>query len=206
MKVSMKAVLSALVGIFFVGLGVAFNNQAGLGNDSIGIIYDGVRNTANLSTQQLGTASNIINIGLSIILLLIGRRYINIGTLIYILPYGFFVDIGTKIYSLLPFTDMLIVRILAATVGSLSLYLGVGIFIATDIGLDPFTGLVMVIKDKLNKEYAPVKIVFDITMIVIGILLGGKFGIITLVTALTAGPIIQFFSKRVRKLLKFKEI
>ncbi len=206
MKISMKAVLSAVLGMFFVGLGVAFNNQAGLGNDSIGIIYDGVRNTANLSTQQLGTASNIINIGLSIILLLIGRRYINIGTLIYILPYGFFVDIGTKIYSLLPFTDMLIVRILAATVGSLSLYLGVGIFIATDIGLDPFTGLVMVIKDKLNKEYAPVKIVFDITMIVIGILLGGKFGIITLVTALTAGPIIQFFSKRVRKLLKFKEI
>lgn len=206
MKISMKAVLSAVLGMFFVGLGVAFNNQAGLGNDSIGIIYDGVRNTANLSTQQLGTASNIINIGLSIILLLIGRRYINIGTLIYILPYGFFVDIGTKIYSLLPFTDMLIVRILAATVGSLSLYLGVGIFIATDIGLDPFTGLVMVIKDKLNKEYAPVKIIFDITMIVIGILLGGKFGIITLVTALTAGPIIQFFSKRVRKLLKFKEI
>lgn len=204
MKQSVKAIISAVVGILFVGIGVAFNNCAGLGNDSIGIVYDGVRNTANLTTEQLGTASNYINFGLAIILFFISRKYISVGTLIYILPYGFFVSLGTGLYNLLSLPETIIFRALVATVGSLLLYLGVAIFIATDIGVDPFTGIVMVIKDKTNKEYAPIKIMFDISMIIIGIILGGKFGIITLITALTAGPVIQFFTKKVRKLFKFE--
>jgi hypothetical protein len=39
-----------------------------------------------------------------------------------------------------------------------------------------------------------VKIGFDLTMIVLGTVLGGKLGAVTIVTALTAGPVIQFFS------------
>ena len=34
----------AIIGIFFVGTGVAFNAAATLGNDPIGIVYDGIRN------------------------------------------------------------------------------------------------------------------------------------------------------------------
>lgn len=206
MKLSVKTVLTAVIGVFLVGLGAAFNNRAGLGNDAIGILYDGVRNRASFTAEQLGTASNFINFGLVIILFFIARKYINIGTLIYILPYGFFVNFGSRLYSLIALPEAVIFRVLAATVGSLLLYLGVAIFIATDIGVDPFTGIVMLIRDKVKKDYAPVKIVFDLCLIAIGIILGGKFGIITLVTALTAGPIIQFFAKKVRKLLKFKEI
>ena len=204
MKQSVKAIISAVVGILFVGIGVAFNNCAGLGNDSIGIVYDGVRNTAKLTTEQLGTASNYINFGIATILFFISRKYISIGTLIYVLPYGFFVSLGTGLYNLLSLPETILFRALVATVGSLLLYLGVAIFIATDIGVDPFTGIVMVIKDKTNKEYAPIKIMFDILMIIIGIILGGKFGIITLITALTAGPVIQFFTKKVGKILKFE--
>lgn len=35
-KVTAKSVLIALIGILLVGVGVAFNNCAGLGNDQIG--------------------------------------------------------------------------------------------------------------------------------------------------------------------------
>lgn len=57
------------------------------------------------------------------------------------------------------------------------LYIGVGIYIATDMGLDPFTGLVMVMADALKKEYRIVKIAFDFAMILIGVVLGGKLGV-----------------------------
>ncbi len=43
----MKIVL-AVVGIMMVGMGVAFNAAAALGNDPVGIVYDGIRNTAQL--------------------------------------------------------------------------------------------------------------------------------------------------------------
>lgn len=190
-----------LIGIFFVGVGVAFNASTMLGNDPIGIVYDGVRNFFNLSTRQLGMASNVVNIGLIILLLFIGKKYVNIGTFIYIVPYGFFVDIGTKLYSALAVSDTLTLRILAGLTGCFLLYTGVAIFIVMDIGLDPFTGLVMTIKDKLSWDYKRTKIVFDISMVLIGVLLGGKLGVITLVTAFTAGPMIQVISERLEILL-----
>lgn len=75
-------------------------------------------------------------------------------------------------------------------------------YITADIGLDPFTGLVMVIRDRVGKEYRIVKICFDTGCIVLGTLLGGKLGVITMITALTAGPVIQFLAEKMQKLLQ----
>lgn len=200
MKIDAKKIILTLIGIFLIGVGVSFNNCAGLGNDPIGIVYDGVRNVAKLTGEQLGTASNFVNWGIIILLLFIGRRYINIGTLIYILPYGFFVNLGAKIYNNFLSTDIAILNWLTVAVGCLLLYTGVAIFIFMDIGLDPFSGLVMVIRDKLGWDYKRTKIMFDIIMIIIGLSLGGKLGVVTVLTALTAGPGIQFISNRFKKM------
>lgn len=200
-KIDLKKMLVALLGIFLIGIGVAFNNCAMLGNDPIGIVYDGVRTFAKLNSEQLGTASNFVNGGLIVLLLFVGRRYLNIGTLIYILPYGFFVSLGSNIYYNYLASDILLYRWLIVVVGCLLLYTGVAIYIAMDMGLDPFTGIVMVIRDKLKWDYKKTKIMFDIIMVILGTSLGGKLGVVTLLTALTAGPGIQFFSKHIKKYL-----
>lgn len=193
----LSKILLAVMGIFFIGVGVAFNASTQLGNDPIGIIYDGMRNSLGLTGDQLGFVSNIINVSLILLLLFIGRRYINIGTIIYILPYGFFVDLGTSIYNTIFTSYSFVSRLVAGLTGCFLIYLGVAIFISMDMGLDPFTGLVMVIRDKVKKEFKSVKVVFDIVIVIIGVLLGGKFGIITLITALTAGPSIQWISEKI---------
>mgnify|MGYP003397837846 FL=1 len=194
------SIVLAIVGIFFIGTGVAFNAAAALGNDPIGIMYDGIRNVAKLSPEQLGMASNIVNISLVVLVLLLNRHYINIGTLIYIVPYGTIVDMGRKIYYVMFKVQTLPTQIIG--VGCLFLYLGVAMFIVADIGLDPFTGIVMVLRDKCKKEYKVVKICFDIVCILIGFTLGGKIGIITILTAATAGPVIQLFADCIKKQLK----
>ena len=199
MKIDIRSLFMALFGIFLVGLGVALNSCAGLGNDSIGIVYDGLRSTLKLSSEQLGTASNFMNYGLIVLLLFVGRRYVNIGTLIYILPYGFFVNFGTWAYGMLIGSDSFLIRCLTGVAGCSLLYLGVAIFIATDIGLDPFTGLVMVLRDITKKEFRVVKVIFDFAMILLGTILGGKLGVVTFITAITAGPVIQFFTKKIQK-------
>lgn len=196
------SIVLAIVGIFFIGTGVAFNAAAALGNDPIGIMYDGIRNVAKLSPEQLGMASNIVNISLVVLVLLLNRHYINIGTLIYIVPYGTIVDMGRKIYYVMFKVQTLSTQIIGAGLGCLFLYLGVAMFIAADIGLDPFTGIVMVLRDKCKKEYKVVKICFDIVCILIGFILGGKIGIITILTAATAGPVIQLFADCIKKQLK----
>ena len=159
----------ALVGIFLIGMGVSLNSCAKLGNDPIGIVYDGVRNIAALTSEQLGTASNLVNFGLILLLIFTGRRYINSGTLIYILPYGLFVNLGTRLYDSFFTSGSIYLRWLTVAAGCLLLYTGVAIFIAVDIGLDPFTGVVMVIRDKLRWDFKKTKIAFDIIMVLIGI-------------------------------------
>lgn len=198
-KSKFSKIVWALFGILLVGFGVAFNAGTLFGNDPIGIIYDGVRNAANLSPEKLGFVSNFVNYGLILLLLFVGRKYINIGTVVYILPYGFFVGLGTRIYETCFVQDMFASRFLAAVIGCSFVYIGVGIYIAMDIGLDPFTGVVMVLADALKWDYRKTKICFDFSMIVLGTILGGKLGVITIVTAFTAGPCIQAVSKFVKK-------
>ena len=201
-KVTAKSVLIALIGVLLVGVGVAFNNCAGLGNDPVGIVYDGIRNVTGMGAEQLALASYIVNLSLALLVFFTGRKYISVGTLVYFLPYGFFVELGILLYQLLaPETGGLAVQIAFSVVGCLLLYLGVAVYITMDIGVDPFTGIVLVIRDAVKKEYRIVKIIFDITMIILGTVLGGKLGAVTIITALTAGPVIQFFSGELHRLL-----
>jgi len=193
-KLYFSNILLAVIGILFIGTGVAFNSCVRLGNDPIGILYDGIRVAGHLTDVQLGTASNLVNYTLTILLFFIGRRYVSIGTLIYILPYGSVVKFGTILfYKLFPFPDMS-ARFLGAGIGCFFVYLGVALYISADIGMDPFNGLVMTIKDRLHTSYRMVKVPFDFSLILFGFLLGGKAGLVTLFTALTAGPCIQALS------------
>lgn len=201
-KEKLISLILAFAGVMLVGTGVAFNAAAALGNDPVGIVYDGIRNAARLSPEQLGIASNIVNVALIIIVFFTGRHYVNIGTFIYVIPYGLAVDFGGRLYHMLFQTHALPLQILGATLGCLLLYTGVAMFITADIGLDPFTGIVMVIKDRLKKEFKYVKVGFDIGCILLGFSLGGKIGAITVITALMAGPLIQLLSDILKKLVK----
>lgn len=201
-KISVTTILVALIGVLFCGMGVGINNMASLGNDSVGILYDGFLNTFGL---ELSTASNVVNISLVVLLLFIGRRYVSLGTIIYLIPYGFCVSAGIAVANVLKFSDALPVSIMLAVLGSLILCMGIALFIVIDIGVDPFTGVVLVLVDKLKKEYKFVKIGFDISCIIIGFLLGGKAGVVTLVLAVLLGPSIQFFVKLFTKLLVKKD-
>lgn len=197
-----KRVLIAIIGIFFVGLGIAFNAGTMFGNDPIAILYDGMRSVLRMEPEQLGLISNIINVAMIVILFFLGKRYINIGTLIYIVPFGFFVSIGTYLYNVVINQNSFIQRVIGAIIGCSATYFGVSLFIVVAIGLDPFTGVVMAIADKIGWNFRKTKICFDIVMVLIGYLMGGTLGIITLLTVATAGPVIQYFSDVMKKHIK----
>ena len=193
-------IVIALVGVAFVGFGIAFNSAAMLGNDAVAILYDGVRNICGLPVSKLGIVTNVVNYGIIVIAFMLNRKYINIGTFIYTIPMGTFVGIGAKIYEYINFPSGLEFRILSSVIGCLMLFIGLGIFIAIDIGVDPFTAIAMILKDKLNSEYKTAKIICDVTSLVIGFLLGGKAGVVTIMAALFGGPIIQFVSEVIKKI------
>ena len=169
--ITVKKCIAALFGIFFVGAGVAFNAGSGLGNDPVGIFYDGIRVICGLDGAQLGIASNIVNVVIAFTLVFVGRRYINIGTLIYILPYGFFVGFGNRMYQLFLPGESLVIKTVGVVSGSLMICIGVAIFIVADIGVDPLTGLTMVMGEKLKIPYRKAKVLFDLMITVAGFMM-----------------------------------
>ena len=201
-RIGLRKCLIALIGILLVGVGVSFNAMAQLGNDPVGIFYDGIRNAMGLNQEQLGFASNVVNILLAVLLFFSGRRYLNLGTLIYIIPYGMCVDIGTFLYSRIFVVEALWCQVVACVAGCLLLYTGVAIFIAMDIGLDPMTGIAMVVRDWLKWDYKKAKWLFDGCMTLMGVLLGGTLGVVTILTAITAGPAIQYIAEKVTAINK----
>ena len=195
----------ALSGVSLCGIGVGFASCASLGMDSIGLFYDGVRNILGFSSDMLGVASFIVSGIIMIFLFFASRKYVSIGTIIYIIAYGSFVSVGSLIYNGVVSGDSLAVRIVFSCVGYILLYIGLGIYVAIDIGVDAFTGIVLFLSDKTHFEMKYVKIVFDVILIIIGTVLGGTIGAATFVTMIVAGPIIQFLSKRFQVLyFKFK--
>lgn len=200
-KISFSGIMVALAGVFFIGVGVAFNNCAGLGNDSVGIVYDGIRTSLGISQAQLGQVSNAVNGGLLALLLFTGRKYVSVGTLVYFVPYGMCINIGNKLYEILVKAEGPGTQIAFSAVGCFLLYLGVAMFITMDIGVDPFTGVVLLLAEKTGKEFRTVKMIFDFAMIILGWSLGGKAGMVTIITALTAGPCIQYFAGILRKII-----
>ncbi len=198
-------ILFALIGVSLCGIGVGFVNCASLGFDSIGIFYDGIRNILGFSSDLLGVASFIVSGVLCVFLFFAARKYVSFGTFIYILAYGSFITVGSLIYNALIIESTMVVRIVFTVIGFLLLYFGIGIYVAIDIGVDAFTGVVLFLTDKTHFEMKYVKIVFDILLLVIGALLGGTLGVSTFVTMVLAGPVIQFFSKRFQKVyFRFK--
>lgn len=200
-KIDIRKCLIAVVGIMLVGIGVSFNAMAHLGNDPVGIFYDGMRSALGLTAEQLGLASNMVNIVLAVILFFFGRKYLNLGTVIYIVPYGLCVDLGTFLYSKIFVVDALWMQIIGSVLGCLMLYTGVAIFIAVDIGLDPMTGVAMVLRDFLKWDFKKAKWLFDGVMTIAGFLLGGTLGVVTILTAITAGPMIQWISGWVKNVI-----
>lgn len=181
------------------GMGCGFVNFASLGMDAIGIFYDGIRNVLKLSPEQIGTASYVVCFILSVFLLIVARKYVSIGSVIYILMYGFFANVGTVMWEHLISGDNLIIRILVAILGFLILYIGLGIFIAVDIGVDAFTGVMLWICDITKKDMKIVKPVCDIGLTIIGAVLGGTLGAFTFISIILGGICLSAITKQFQK-------
>lgn len=203
-------VLIAVVGVALVGFGLAFNSSAMLGNDPVAVFYDGIRNLCGFPREKLGLVTNFINCTFIVTMFILGRKYINIGTFIYTLPMGSFIDLGFKIHQILNIPETLNGRIFTAFCGCSMLFLGVGIFIAANIGMDPCTGIVVIVKDKIKSQYKTSKVICDIAMLILGFVFGGKMGAVTVISALIAGPTIQkiseVFDRKVLKWVKLSEL
>ena len=79
---------------------------------------------------------------------------------------------------------------------------GTGVYAAASLGRGSYEALTFSLAEKNGWQVKAVRMILDIVMVLTGVLLGGKFGICTIVTIIISGPVIQFTASKTKKLLK----
>ena len=197
-------VLLCIFSIILLGISIAFNTKAALGTDAIAVFFNGV---SIFSGLNLGLATNIINCILAVIVILIDKKYINVGTVIYALALGPSINLGINFYESMGVTDNYFPKFLVSIIGIVLAIIGLGIFIAVNIGVDPWSALAIISSKRLGKSFGFMKVSIDVLALIVGFLMGGKVREITLISAFVGGPCIQkvseFVDNMFSKMLKF---
>lgn len=140
-----KKIVICTISIIFLGIAVSFNTNAMLGSDPVAIFYNGVGISTGIG---MGLAANIINCILAVLVLILNKKYINIGTAIYAIVLGLSITLGFNIQVLLTIPNDLVFRFLTSLTAYAISFICLGAFMSVDIGIDPWTALAVIVSKK----------------------------------------------------------
>lgn len=179
-----------VTGPALLGFSIAWMFYAGLGSDPTSVLVDGLHQRTGLSQ---GNASNLVNALLLVLLLVLNRKKVGIATVTSAFLVGPSITLAQNLlFHHLP-APSLPVALVCAAAAVLVNGLGLGLYLSADMGASAFDGIILLIKEKTGLSYQWSLGLFYTVVFVIGILMGGVWGIGTLFSLLLCGPFFQFF-------------
>lgn len=177
-----------IIGLTFFGIGIGLMLRSGLGLPPWDVFHQGL-------AAQIGLTVGIWSILVSFVVLAfwipLRERY-GIGTLLNAIVVGVMIDVTTAVVPEAPNTwwaaGMMLVGILLIAVTS-------GMYIGANLGPGPRDGLMTAIVRR-GPSIRLTRVIMEVTVLIIGVLLGGTFGIGTILYALLMGPLVQIFLPR----------
>ena len=186
----LERLLRCIGGLALFGLGISCFLTAKLGLAPWDVFHQGISNHTGI---PVGIVIEIA--GVFILLLWIPlRERMGLGTLLNAVEIGLVVFLIGKH---LPHTDLLVPRALYLLGGLLSIAFGSGLYIGAGLGSGPRDGLML----GLSKRGISVRVartVIELTVLVVGLALGGSIGIGTVAFTFGIGPLVQVFLPRLR--------
>ena len=193
-----------VIGLFFAALGVALTKRGELGVSPI----SSVANVLSYQFTDLTLGSWLILWNCVLILgqiLLLRRNFQPIQFLQIPLSFlfGWFTDFGMWLVSFLP-VQVYAVRLLMVLAGTVVLGFGITLSVIADQIMNSGEAFVKAISDVTHQEFGTIKVVFDISCVLIALILSLLFfeGAIvgtregTIIAALCTGFVVKFFSRR----------
>ena len=181
-----RRIAQLLIGLFLYGVGIAFILRGEIGSAPWDVLSQGVTRHVPLS---FGLVTILISILVLLLWLPLRQRY-GIGTLANALLVGPSADVGLM---LIPEGQPLWLRIIFFAAGLLILAMATGLYIGAHFGPGPRDGLMTGLHRRTGWPIWIVRTGLEVTVVVLGWLLGGVAGVGTVVFALAVGPLCQFF-------------
>ena len=197
MKLKIKRIFLLVFGLVIAHLGVTLFIQADLGADPFNVLIQGIYRSVPWPegfSWSHGRTHIIISFIIIIVLLLVDKKYVKIGTLICMFLGGPIIDVFT--YMLEDYINNglpLWSRVFVLVIGCVILAMGMTIVIKSEAGTGPNDLVAIVWSDKWKKPFGIIRIVTDFCFVVPGFVLGGTFGVGTIICAFVVGPVAQIF-------------
>jgi len=172
-----------LAGLVLFGLALAALVQADLGLDPWTVFHQGISHHVDLSLGTITVISSLLVLALWIPL---GERP-GAGTIANALIVGPVLDLGV---ATIPAPGSLAVRIAYVVVGILATAVATGLYVGAGWGPGTRDGL-MTGMAKRGVPVAVARAAVEITVLIIGYLLGGTVGVATLLFAAFIGPLVK---------------
>lgn len=183
-------IVVAIAGLMISGVGVGIFLYSQLGVDPASVLELGLGNVFHVS---YGTASALTNVVILAIVFLVDKSYINISSLLAIFGIGYTADFTKFVLdSVIQGELNLVVRIIMILAGCLIMAVGIATYIRADLGVGAIDLVSEIISNKGKFTYRIVRVVCDVTFVVVGFFLGGTVGVGTVVAAFMTGPAVQF--------------
>ncbi len=202
-------VILLLAGLVIAHLGVTLFLLADLGADPFNVLIQGLFRTFSkqsvLAFLTHGYTHVAICFLIIIVLLIVDRSYIKIGTILCMVCGGPIIDFFSLILAPIFISMVFVMKVIMLGLGCVILACGMTIVIKSEAGTGPNDLVAVVISDKWKKKFGLIRILVDAAFVLVGFLMGGVVGLGTIVCAALVGPVagvvLPYSEKLVNKVL-----
>lgn len=202
-KETLLRVFILMVGLTIAHFGVTLFLLSDLGADPFNVLVQGICRTLQTATAwdlSHGSVHRLICLVIILILLVIDRSYVKIGTLLCMFCGGPIIDFFTAVLrGIFNSQSSLWLRYVMLAAGCVILAFGMTIVIKSDAGTGPNDLVALVISEKTKWRFGIVRVCTDAAFVLAGCLTGGIFGVGTIICAFLVGPVADFFLPRNEK-------
>jgi len=164
--------------------------KADLGLSSWGVLQIGMMNIVDIS---FGQTTQVVGLAVLIVGWALGFPP-GFGTVSNMLFIGYFIDIILG-WGIVPAYDNIVLQLVQLVAGMAVLGVASYFYLSPKLGAGPRDGLMIGLVQKLDREVSVVRAGIEITVLVVGVALGGPVGIGTVITAFSIGYFVQLAFK-----------
>ena len=210
-----RRILMCTVGVLIAGISVGLFSISELGMDPFQVLAHGIWRHTPL---EFGTCYVIICAVMFLIVLVINRRKIGLGTMINLFLFGYIAQLAEKFFLKLIPSRTFPVRFAELLAALVIMCFASALYFTADLGVSVYDAMAITASERQNKiPFFALRVFADLLCVIVGALLcylsdhslqpdGALLvtaGVGTVITAFFMGPLISFFKRTVSEPLRY---
>lgn len=185
-----ERLLRCIAGLAMFGLGISMFLASDLGVPAWDVFHQGISRKTGIPIGLIIEISSVFVLLLWIPL----RQRLGLGTLLNAIEIGLVVFL---VVDHLPHSERIAWRLAYIAGGMLSIAIGSGLYIGAGLGSGPRDGLMLGLAQR-GISIRVARTCIELTVLAVGLALGGSIGLGTVVFTFGIGPLCQIFLPRLR--------